>query len=412
MAKNLYLGNGNWATTKGSTLFYTLENGIYEGVPSEVIRNSEATTPSKDGLIETVDVDTSAIDYTYSANGALRLEDEVFNEILYSEDSSQWTVTGLTSSSSNILGVSGDFLFTENLLSSQKSIREDSASVSIGDYCMSYIVDVNDDRDYNIYPQGGSIDARAKINGQDGSLISSAGAHFVNAGSIILKNGKMKIYMVFNVTSSISVLTHLYLSKKGDASYAPTYTGEGASLNIGLIQLEKSKSPTSYIPTNGATGTRAADSLINVGREDLFNSSEGVWFIECELESYPVSSNRWISLSNGSVNEFISFVFTSAGDIQGRNTVGGGIQSLISYTIDYSNNIKIAFQWKENDFALWVNGVEVGTDTSGSVSSANVLNNLSYNYSGGGSSFRGSIKQQIIFKDVDSAGNLSTLTTL
>ena len=88
MAKNLYLGNGNWATTKGSTLFYTVEDGIYEGVPSEVIRNSEATTLNKDGVFETVDVDTSAIDYTNSANGALRLEDETTNLVPYKDSTS------------------------------------------------------------------------------------------------------------------------------------------------------------------------------------------------------------------------------------------------------------------------------------------------------------------------------------
>ena len=43
---------------------------------------------------------------------------------------------------------------------------------------------------------------------------------------------------------------------------------------------------------------------------------------------------------------------------------------------------KIAIKYKQNDFALWVNGIEVATDTNGSVFSEGSLDKLSYELNG------------------------------
>jgi hypothetical protein len=69
----------------------------------------------------------------------------------------------------------------------------------------------------------------------------------------------------------------------------------------------------------------------------------------------------------------------------------------MSYTAPSVTSInKIAFKYKENDFALWVNGVERVTDTSGSVFPANTLNELSFDYGGPSAFFNGNVKQVLV----------------
>jgi len=81
------------------------------------------------------------------------------------------------------------------------------------------------------------------------------------------------------------------------------------------------------------------------------------------------------------------------------------------YTLaDETEFSKIGFRWAENDFSLWVDGVERGTDTSGSVPSANTLNEVIFADSGGAANFYGKTKALAVF-DYLSDAEMVTLTT-
>ncbi len=73
---------------------------------------------------------------------------------------------------------------------------------------------------------------------------------------------------------------------------------------------------------------------------------------------------------------------------------------------------KIACKWKQNDFALWVDGVEVGTDTSGSTFSADTLNVLNFsNATTLSDFFYGKCKAIAVFNEALSDSELTQLTT-
>ena len=56
-------------------------------------------------------------------------------------------------------------------------------------------------------------------------------------------------------------------------------------------------------------------------------------------------------------------------------------KQVYNYTLtDAKSFNKIAFKYKQNDFSLYVNGIEVATDTSGNVLPANTLNNFEFEY--------------------------------
>ena len=75
------------------------------------------------------------------------------------------------------------------------------------------------------------------------------------------------------------------------------------------------------------------------------------------------------------------------------------------------NYNKIAVKYKANDFALWINGVEVGTDTSGATSSG--LNSLQFNdgISSASLPFYGKCKALAVFNEALSDSELTQLTS-
>jgi hypothetical protein len=73
-----------------------------------------------------------------------------------------------------------------------------------------------------------------------------------------------------------------------------------------------------------------------------------------------------------------------------------------------TNYLKVAVKYKVNDFALWVNGVEVATDTSGLAPVG--LSELSFDRGDAALPFYGKCKQLITFNEALSNEELADLT--
>jgi len=89
------------------------------------------------------------------------------------------------------------------------------------------------------------------------------------------------------------------------------------------------------------------------------------------------STTRRINLRNSSGSNQVRIEFGSSSNLISGVLFNGANQAVINNT---SNNIlnsnKIAFKYKENDFALWINGVKVGTDISGTTIGAGILDRI------------------------------------
>jgi hypothetical protein len=72
---------------------------------------------------------------------------------------------------------------------------------------------------------------------------------------------------------------------------------------------------------------------------------------------------------------------------------------------------KYALKYKENDFALWLNGFEVSTDTSGNTFPNNTLNQLRFEDGNGGLDFYGNTKQIQYFNSILDSEQLEQLTS-
>ena len=78
--------------------------------------------------------------------------------------------------------------------------------------------------------------------------------------------------------------------------------------------------------------------------------------------------------------------------------------------IDKSNYFKIAGKYKQDDFALFINGNKISVDTSGSVPTG--LNTFSFDKGNTFSKFFGRVRQIRIYDEVLSDNELEELTTL
>ena len=147
------------------------------------------------------------------------------------------------------------------------------------------------------------------------------------------------------------------------------------------------------------------------GDATIFNDAEGVLFVEIAALADDLTS-RVISLNDGSTSNRVIILYqTITSAIRVIVSSGGSIKfDSSTQNYDITNFNKIALKYKENDFALWINGTEVSTDTSGSTPIG--LNNLELNNANGTSNFYGKCKQLIYFNEALTDEELTTLTTI
>ena len=144
----------------------------------------------------------------------------------------------------------------------------------------------------------------------------------------------------------------------------------GGSVYVWGAQIEQLSYSTSFIPTNGSTQTRAAETCRGAGTSSIFNDSEGVLFAELKNIAND-GTNKCISISAGlSASERVTIVLGTGDNIIRPMVKAGGVSVFDATTSSYNtinNFVKIAVRYKANNFACWVNGTQVLTDTSGAI---------------------------------------------
>ena len=198
-----------------------------------------------------------------------------------------------------------------------------------------------------------------------------------------------------------------------------TFTASSGTLtstvsgSVTKAQVEELSYATSYIPTSGSTATRLADAASGAGSTSLINSTEGVLYAEIAALADDLSF-RVLSLSDGTNNNTVKFGYRSdSNKIYSEFRTASSSQSFMSFDVlDITEFNKVAFKYKENDFALWVNGIERATDTSGTVPNIGTFNNLSFNRGDVNNVFFGKTKCVAVFKEALTDAELTCLTTI
>jgi hypothetical protein len=133
-------------------------------------------------------------------------------------------------------------------------------------------------------------------------------------------------------------------------------------------QLEAGSYATSYIPTTSASVTRNADVISKTGISSLIGQTEGTFFIEAIVGEAPSEIYFFAQNSLGSSVEDSIYFQKDTNSIKFVGWVGFSINWNISGgTFATGDKVKIAGAYKANDIALYVNGTQIGTDTSASL---------------------------------------------
>jgi len=226
-------------------------------------------------------------------------------------------------------------------------------------------------------------------------------------------NGWYRCSIKFEIDKSSDNNGYVHIEAM-DGDNSNTFAANGQGYYAFGSDGEELPFPTSYIPQNGSLITRLQDVANNSGNATLINSTEGVLYAEISaLANYNLQ--RWLSLSDGTTSNTVKIgIANSATDYRFACEVrsGGSTQAFMTYNFGAVEPtfVKIAIKYKENDFALWVNGVEVATDTSGSAPIG--LSELAFDRGDGVQKFEGKVKALAVYKEALTDAELQCLTTI
>jgi len=211
--------------------------------------------------------------------------------------------------------------------------------------------------------------------------------------------------------STTSKFCGIYLTPADNSLTASSIPNGNGNYIFGA-SLEQGSFPTSYIPTNGGTVTRSAETANGSGDASTFNDSEGVLMAEISAFKNTDISNRFISILNGTDinNGFYMFYGGDINRIRFQYKTSSGDFNFITTNYNTEDNNKIAFKYKSNDISVWINGIEVKKDTTIS-STPTGLNNLAFDRAGN-EDFYGNTKQIQYYDSALTDSELEALTTI
>lgn len=358
---------------------------VYSVLPSDgsgdlnFERASEATRVNKNGLIETVGNNVPRIDYTDGGCPKLLLEPQRTNLILNSQAIS--------------LSPTKNGTFTDNFAVSPDGTQNATKIVA---------TDIDPFFYQSLSFTAASYTASIYVKGVGNSI----GKNFeIRLG--VNTSGEIEIPSEWTRIEYTATMT----SGSGQCGIEiPNPAVIGDEVLVWGWQVEQGSYATSYIPTNGATATRNAETLSKTGLSNYINSSEGVLYAEISALADD-NVDKAISISSGSIANRVSIRFTSNKRIRALVFSNSTLSFNYETTEDININqyYKIALKYKENDFALWVNGVELATDNLGNAPLN--LTDIVFDVGNGSSNFYGKVKDLRVYNQALTDTELQNLTS-
>ena len=164
-------------------------------------------------------------------------------------------------------------------------------------------------------------------------------------------------------------------------------------------QFEELGYATSYIPTNGSTQTRAAETCNGAGTSSILPSEEGILYVEAKA-LVDGGTSREITLTSGASTNIIRLRYGSdvSRFLAFMRSGGGTTQSLSRSAKPQDVYRKIAIEYNSTEFAMWIDGTKEATVTTTSTPIG--LNKLEFEL-GGASFFYGKIRDIRVYNTKD-----------
>lgn len=342
---------------------------------SDLITFTRATSGGRfngAGLFEMVPVNGPRFDYdplTLAPKGLL-IESQATNLLRYSAqiDDATWTKTNATvsanSSTSPDGGVTADKIIESAVNSTHLVIQ--TVTTSAGIYTLSVFAKAGERKFVQLRAQeNAGFLALAVFDLLLGTVQSGSATALISP----VGNGWYRC--------SISVTSVGSATFQGQAwvlnnSAQVTYLGDGVSgLYIWGVQLEAGAFRSSLIPTTSAAVTRAADIASLNTISPWYKSTEGT--LSAVATNNGGGGTTIAQLGTGVSDRVLVSVTTPGAVGSGGDTVVSSVGQATLQTALGTAGQKVAYAYAVNNFACAVNGVLIGTDSSGSLPTVSAL---------------------------------------
>ena len=401
MATTFKFGNGNWAVKEDYALAYNDENGNFKPLPFDFTRASTATRVNKDGLIENVPSGKPRIDFLNNSKGHLLLEPSRKNDLTYSEftnaDPVGWTLGfGTGTYDYDLVSYKGRGALKQTQTTSGRSYQYQNVTLLASTtYTLSMYVDISNS---NVTNSGEDI---MHVIADD-----DTGDNTAEWQDIDTNTGRVSI--TFTTGSDTSVQIRIGLGVTGN-TLAPNQV-----LVYSMPQLEAGSYATSYIPTEGSSVTRSAETLVQSNIPDIFNRTAMSVYMEIEALSDD-STNREITISDGSSSDRYVVKFTSSDTINTFTISNLGSTGYSATTTADNPSItqfnKIGVSFNSSVGYLYVNGTEIESDTVSNVIGDDLTKISFANAALNNNFFYGKIKDLRVYDTALSDSELQALTS-
>ena len=340
-----------------------LEYGL---VATDYIETDSSTASA--GVLD----DLPRIDYT-SGSAQLLMEPSRTNYLEQSEyfADTSWTKLNVDADASNIAspeGKSNSYKITETTANNYHAINVASASrptLSAGSHTHSCFVKANGVNDIVFYNNGTSGAA-----GVDFDLSAESYSNLVNSATDAsiesYGNGWYRISMTFTASAGTTSPT-IYLRTLS------TYAGDGVSgIYMYGMQTEAGSYATSYIPTYGASDTRAFDNvqeLTSTSSTGITNNYNTTVFFDGSVFRN-TDNARIATLYDSSVASnprVLLYLTENSGNhrviVQYRVSGQADVSTATGYDYDIGDRVKMAMRLDDTSLDLFVNGVKQSTAT-------------------------------------------------
>jgi hypothetical protein len=320
----------------------------------------------------------------------LLLEPQRTNLVTYSEDFSQsyWNkLNNVTVSSEKVISPDGTLNASQLVFDGTANGRIEKA-----------ITGLTQGADYSV-----SIYARV-----------SSGTQVVNFGSVA--------DFPYTLTTEWQRLTSTQ-AENDTVGYPRLKCNDDVTIEVWGFQLEKGSYPTSYIPSlTGSQTTRSADDCVDAGTASDFNDSEGVLYVNAKIDDPSEADDNNFSLGDGSfISNSVEISFknlsASSQSIVGSCVIDGSSLSITPTTItdaSIKHDLfhKVAYQYKQADFKMFVNGFKIGTSTYNDIFSSGALQRVSFEGNGtANTKFRGNTREVMTFNTAMTDAQMEELTS-
>jgi hypothetical protein len=343
---------------------------LYSVVPSSgagdlsVTRATTATRVNSSGLIESVASNVPRLDYSNGTCPSILVEPQRTNIATYSEDfnSVGFVIDSTinTNTTNSPSGVQNADSLIENTANGNHLYYIDYNVTNGTTYTYSFFCKSIGGRNVELRSTNAFTEEKAIIDLSNGSILGGSTSQIA---VVDFGNSWYRISITKQASTSIGRLIIFILDGTN-----LSYTGNGTSgLYIWGAQLEAGSYATSYIPTTSASVTRNADVISKTGISSLIGQTEGTMFYDGYFGNNNAEVYLFLQKSGSTIVDDSMYIQKESGnEIRFNSFLSSTNQVAISGgSFSIGDRIKIAVSYKLNDFVMYINGVQIGTNTSG-----------------------------------------------